>query len=562
MKTYRKIMIVATLLLGSFVLSGCVNDIPNDEVDSKHTSGILLYFTPPQRSEIEVSSRAYNLNDLDENRVRNVYVFIFDSSGDKVYSQYYDSSNHEPSASTVQNASKDCWHVANTSNTDSQHTTGLINLHTTVDAGDTYQIYAVTNLDADMVDVSSDRLSQVQTEAQLFEAKGRMIQQTTSRNGSLQMSGALTGVKIVDNGSGGANITKDGNTANLQLTHMDAKVHVTLKQGDAVMTLTNAEIKIVNLPKSGYIMPYEVRVAGADDTTAGYDAGNSAEDFFDYGFNAFDEMSQETTGGSTKSTYDAWFYMLESRRTPKSKIPALGGGANKFFERDRQVKDVSSGPNYGMNVVDGEGNRDFVYANNLAPYMLIKCSIAMELTDDDEGSELGGDVQYLIHLGDFGSDVDNYNTNRNTYYHYTITVNGVHNVRLEVDAANQLIDSNGRQPDENQPSASGNVTVAKEEIAICDCHYTTKTLTFHASNVEETMTWYVNTPFGEGQPEIDIEGNDIIPPGLDYKWCMFRVNKMVGGLYSEARQEYTVTPYHEVNKPDGLMNVSQLVKYI
>ena len=310
-------------------------------------------------------------------------------------------------------------------------------------------------------------------------------------------------------------------------------------------------------------------------------------DTFDGPESGFDKVLQETNGGITTNTYDAWFYMLESRQTPKKAIPMTCPDAgwedydsektnyNPYFERARQTKELGSGPlspGYGTNVVDANGDRDFVYANKLSPYMLIKCSIAMDLVDDAAGQELGGDVTYIIPLGDAGTSatpteakVNNFNTNRNTFYHYTITVNGVHNIRVEVDARQTELSSDENfQMEENQPGAMGQVVVAKEEIAICDCHYVSKTITFHAKNVSQNLTWHVNTPFGEGGPEVDIDGNDIIPPGLDYEWVHFRVNQKTssGAYYSDQRRAYTNAPYDPETNPDGIMNVSQLVKYM
>ena len=37
----------------------------------------------------------------------------------------------------------------------------------------------------------------------------------------------------------------------------------------------------------------------------------------------------------------------------------------------------------------------------------------------------------------------------------------------------------------------GDVTIAKEEVALCDAHYVSKTITFHAKYVSDDLTWYV-----------------------------------------------------------------------
>lgn len=573
---------LAALLFGVVALGGCTNDFGAEKVEPK-TNGILLNFGTPDGGKIDVQTRAYNLDYVDEHRVLNMYVYIFDSSGDKVYSRYFDNSNKEATAEAVRTATTDCWYV-NNSDDSVVKTSGVINIHTTVDEADTYRIYAITNLDADMVDISSDRLSQVQTEDELLAVQGRIrdAQQTLSRNAALQMSGAIRGVYIKEIG-GAVKITTDAagnNTAILKLYHMDAKVHVTLIQGVDVKELTNAEIKVVNVPRSGYVFRYEDRQlkdAGDNPLTitassSGYDAGQSADDFFDYGFVSFDEEKIKSTdigGGAmeNRSHYEAYFYMLENRRTPTAEIAS---GANAFFERDRQAKHVG-GLADGHNVVNADGTRDFMYANDLSTYMVIKATIAMNLEDDAVGKELGGDVEYIIHLGDFANDVNDYNTNRNTSYHYTVTVNGAHNIRVEVEMRDEAT-VDGKQPGENQPSAMGSVVVAKEEIAVCDCHYVNKTLTFHARNVEPQLTWCVSTPFGEGQPVVDEDFNEIlIPPGLDYEWVHFRLNKMSDDdiYYEHIRQPYTIQRFNPAADPEdensayyGLMNVSQLVKFI
>lgn len=572
MKRLFNILPLVALLFGAVALGSCTNDLGDDNMSPNgggSSDCIVLNFDAPQ-SDVVIQTRAQNLDDQNENRVRNLYVFIFDTDGHKIYSYYFDSNNK---VDNVTGRNDNCWSVVNTSSLPTR-TQGKIMIRTTSKADADYSIYAITNLDSSFVDISSDRLSQIQTEEELLRTQGKMLQQTVSRSGYLQMSGKMENVNI----DGDGNITH-ATDATLHLYHMDAKVQVTLKQGAKVKNLDNATIQIINVPNVGYVWP---RYATTDATSTGLDAVVDAEDTFDSPVWGFDNLSQDITG--TINTYDAWFYMLESRQTPKQMIPMECPDAaweaydpaktnyNPYFERARQTKDNTPlTPGYGHNELDGEGNKNFMYANNLSPYMLVKCSVDMELEGDEAGQELGGDMTYLIPLGDAGSSaspveakVNNYNTNRNTFYHYTVTVNGVHNVRVEVDARGTDITSNNFQMEENQPGATGKVVVAKEEIAICDCHYVTKTITFHAKNVSDNLTWSVSTPFGEGGPQIDIEGNDVIPPGLDYEWVHFRVNKKTssGAYYSDQRRAYTIEPYDPVSNPEGLMNVSQLVKYM
>lgn len=108
--------------------------------------------------------------------------------------------------------------------------------------------------------------------------------------------------------------------------------------------------------------------------------------------------------------------MLENRMTPKKT-------ATTFPDRDRQVK-LESGL-----------NGEWEYANNLSTYVIVTGRVEMDLVNDDAGQTLGGEVQYIIHLGDFGTggNISDFSTLRNTSYTYTVTVNSVNNIRVEVD---------------------------------------------------------------------------------------------------------------------------------
>ena len=212
-------------------------------------------------------------------------------------------------------------------------------------------------------------------------------------------------------------------------------------------------------------------------------------------------------------------------------------------------------PRPGMERADWQNlNGEWEYANNLSTYVIVTGRVEMDLVNDDAGQTLGGEVQYIIHLGDFGTggNISDFSTLRNTSYTYTVTVNSVNNIRVEVDT----------ETTENQPGATGSVTIAKEEIALCDAHYVSKTLTFHAKYITDDLTWYVKTPFCDGKPQI-IEGEDV-PTGLDYKWCHFRLNQKdgEGNYYVKKRRKYTPEAYNAITCPDGEMDIITLVKYI
>ena len=182
---------------------------------------------------------------------------------------------------------------------------------------------------------------------------------------------------------------------------MDAKVRFVFKtgttpdaNGQVIKTFTPGQWKVVNIPRKTYLMSYAQR--GKTETT-GQDAGATTDDFFTSNWAQFEEFPSDT-----QSEFS--FYMLENRMTPKKT-------ATTFPDRDRQVK-LESGL-----------NGEWEYANNLSTYVIVTGRVEMDLVNDDAGQTLGGEVQYIIHLGDFGTggNISDFSTLRNTSYTYTVT---------------------------------------------------------------------------------------------------------------------------------------------
>lgn len=516
-----------------------------------------------------------------ESRVFNLYVFVFNSNGDKVAGEYFDSKNLKASAEEVRNATDNCWYVSN-----STTTTGSVLFNCS--AGEGFTLYVLSNLDSDMVRISSDVLAAtVKTEDDLKNFTAYLNQKIVTRNGYFPMSGKISDITIRDSNnavSGRTNIT-----GKVMLTRIDAKVRFVFKtgntpdaQGQTIKSFEPKQWKVVNVPRTGYILPRNEDCVNVAPTTAKEDYSKYAAGFFDTEFVNFEDFPKSGTSGFS-------FYMMENRQTPKK---ALAG----YQDRSRSKK-LASGLNEKCTVtysLDGqEISRDmrmFEYANDFSTYVVVMGYVEMELVDDKAGKVLGGDVQYIIHLGDWGKNIADFNTERNTSYTYTVTVNSVNNIRVEVET------SKGAVSDvvENQPGASGQISIAKEEIALCDCHYVSKTISFHLTNffnnsdiskdncIVDELTWAVKTPFGEGEPRT--EGGVDITSGLDYQWVHFRLNKQdaAGKYYTDKRRKYTprtmvastVWRSAEDNKEDdgtpglagfhndGIMDVAQLCTFI
>ena len=296
-------------------------------------------------SNVSIVSRS-TLGDYPENRIYNIYIAVFNSSGEKVYTHFFNDSNLKTDYAAVESSSAPCWCVSNTSDASTITTKGSIKIPVNTST-DTYKIYGISNLDADMVNVSSDRLgAEIANEADLLNFVVTLNQNVILRNGYFPMSGVVSDVTIGDD-----KIIRgtDGNQANLLLYRMDAKVRFVFKtgttpdaNGQVIKTFTPGQWKVVNIPRKTYLMSYAQR--GKTETT-GQDAGATTDDFFTSNWAQFEEFPSDT-----QSEFS--FYMLENRMTPKKT-------ATTFPDRDRQVK-LESGL-----------NGEWEYANNLSTYVIV-----------------------------------------------------------------------------------------------------------------------------------------------------------------------------------------------
>ena len=547
-------------------------------------------------SNLEISTKA-TVSESSENSIYNFYLFAFDTDGHKTMGTFFSPDNQVSSEAEVKASDSICWYVKPASG--STPASGI--LRTKIAAGDNIRIYMVANLDADMVKISSDLLAHgITKEEDLKSFTVFLNQRIVNRNGYFPMSGSLDGVTIKADGD-------NSKLGKLSLKRLDAKVRFIFKtgtrpdaNGQKITKFTATQWKVVNVPRTAYLLPCGHDSADVPKGTQPSDYPEYAKNFFDTNFVNFEDFPS-----SDQSEFS--FYMLENRQVPK-KTPL----SYQDRSRDSKLADGTNGKCSVTYVVDGAEEtrtmRLFEYANDFSTYVVVKGNVEMQLDGDDAGQVLGADVQYIIHLGDWTAAInnsegnkgegkdsysgfDNFNTERNTSYTYTVTVNSVHNIRVEVETSQ----GNITDVKENQPGASGSVVIAKEEIATCDSHYESRTITFHLKNffaggdtsdpskcLSDKLTWRVATPFSEGSPET-WGGIDILHH-LDYKWVHFRLNKKdsEGNYFSDKRRKYSPREFRtseewrdaKVNLEDdgteglagyhndGTMDIIQLVSYI
>ena len=579
-------------------LCGCVREPAQSAAGTEEGEGVLQ-MSFGSVSPVEIETRA-TLGEVDECQINNFYVFIFHPDGRIAGSQFFDSRNRKTGKELVTSSLNSSWYVSNATGTSSR-TTGVFRIKS--GAGTGLRVYMIANLDEDIFNVSSGMLSHaVQTETDLLHFAGELRQFTVDRSGYLTMTGVAENVTIAGSDDS-KSVAVSECTESISLRRMTAKVRFIFKTGDrpdekgnVISSFRPGKWKVVNVPKSSYLLSYAERGVNAD---SGEDASNPAPsisrseyqewagDFFNTDFAYFEDMP--STGQSEFS-----FYMMENSQTPKKACAS-------YQDRSRCLKDAS-GHNV-MYTVDYDENgagesrkmRIFEYANDFSTYVVVTGSVEMKLKNDPEGTVLGGDVQYIIHLGDWSSSIDgsspegkndkysgfdNFNVERNTSYTYTVTVNSVNSISVEVNTGND----DSQDFEERQPGATGDITIAKEEIAICDSHYSSRSFSFSLDNffdskggyIGDLLTWFVETPFSSGGPEKGLDN-------LDYQWVHFRLNKPdSNGNYSDARRKYTprqFVSYYDYRSAsenreddgsdglagyhnDGAMTVQQLVEYV
>ena len=501
------------------VLSACTKDeilsydsfVGDDEVCA------TLHFGHHSFEKVSISTRA-TLNEIAESRVENLFVYVFDATGNRIHSHYYDYTNR---VETLPTEAGNYWTVSNRTSNNDNDTEGEVMIKTPTMAGGS--IYLIANLNADQLNISADQLNTVGSLAELQRLTITLNQEITSRTGCFLMTGNVGNITIDANGD----ITQDGADVRVPLVRLDAKITVNVKVGES--TLANQEMKdfvpeswkVVRLPKGTHLLAVN-------------------DDADDLGYFDNDEQHFET---DADGIYGFSFYMLENMEDTT--------GLTTYNQRDlRKKKDDGS---YDMAAGLWE------YAPENATYMIIKGKVLMEVDTDDENAMqyLEADVTYYVHLGNFGNsksggDYNDFTINRNTHYTYTITIRGVHNIELEVTT-----------DVENQSGAMGDVYKSREEIHTFDAHYGQRVYRISAESIlEKTITWYVKTPFSEGMPDME-SGTQI--PTQDYKWVWFMPNEINSdGSYSTHNRWYPGDKYREpnVDSNDSLMNVVEFIQFV
>lgn len=347
---------------------------------------------------------------------------------------------------------------------------------TSIESGKKY-IYAVANTNSSLFNDNNTDLTEI-LKAQARKGRESFLKAAVDMcqefegitEGRFLMSGKYVAASN-DAGDGSVTIPRTGGTLQgvIELVRVQATVVFSIKGGDGV-DFTPTHFQVCNLPKSS---------------------------------NLFEQTSDVANGtyfNTEMLTYDSFkdsifFYPMENRKQPSANVAAY---------RDRMDM-----------------------ANASSTYVVIKgiySGKADHYKDFDKDNYTGKEnaeaqVTYYIPLGYVNGNLNDYNVRRNTKYIYSITVNGVDDIVLEVVS------------DEEKSSVEdGDVIYLNGgKVIDLDAHYASGILTFNKADLESKseITYKVKSPYTSGYQT-----------GVDSDWVKFVINGKSQGVYSQQTVAY------------------------
>ncbi|WP_329904477.1 fimbrial protein [Porphyromonas pogonae] len=373
-----------------------------------------------------------------ENKVWNLYLFIFNTDGTIQNRQFFP---YNPSTDKL--AGEDA--------------SGKVKLKT---ISGKKSIYAVANIGekSPLADITKEQLDAITSKQALQDLiiSYRTGFATLSRtDGKLLMAGKIEDHTIIPG------ITT--NTLNIPLTRVCSKVKFTVNTASNVK-FTPRTWRVLRIPN-------KVRLFASSTDKVGL---TSSSDFFDSEKKEFESIIKPDGGVENSFT----FYQYENKKQSKSII--IGSGSNPtadaFYKREKQDK-TSTGIN--GNVTNGA----FTYADLNATYVQIEGSLEIQ----NGSTRINAQVTYTIHLGYVDANANDFDCKRNTYYNYTVTINGIENIKVEAMATSADIEPN--------PGAEGSSVVRSTNNLSFDAHYATTWVRIARSVATLANPYYVNTPF-------------------------------------------------------------------
>ena len=559
---------------------------------------LKIDFGSSEMIKLDVGTKA-EASESDESRVHDLYVMIFDNtalvggSPKKIYGRYFSYEHLASDLASMDSNPNEGWWVENKTLTGVSpavaQTAGAVKVSTVTCSNALLVVLAnVTNAVSSMSDNPDlddiAYLNGIGTLDELRSTKITLEQDVVNRKDLFLMMGTMGKIGPEDTEHSTLNThdmiwgttPKDYNsTYKLSLKTLDAKVKFMVRcNRDNIDAERAVYWSVCSTPDKCYLF-------------SDYNDGVVPDDavFFD-SESAYFEGTESADEVGYSDWYVFTFYTLENRQEKKKH-------ASSYHDREIQIKTDSGNSGYEWWTKDGGGdkvyhsgnyvnNGKWEYANDLATYVKFDMVLTLnstgiyQATGETVNNALTTDTIFSVHLGDFGSSgsseenaFDDYSAIRGCFYTYKITIDNSGSVYAEVENDN-----------ERQPGQEGFLLLTSDEIVNADAHYEYHSVSFEYNEDWDpsVFSWYVKTPFGQGEPKKTTEtvGGRTYPlynaDGLDYKWVMFGVNKPDSddpSKYSDNRLKYPgISEYNPEWKPSSgdpapkLMDINQLIEYL
>ena len=431
-----------------------------------------------------------------ENRIENAYVFVFDGGGTIVYRNFFIEGTGLSFA-----------------NGDPNHSSGTLTFDTK--SMNDATIVGIANLRTETsrtaFPVTEEELDNITDLKALKNYVMKMSEASVSRGGLFMMTGYAKdseGNTVVNiPGSESGTVTMG---ATLQFERTDAKVKfvvTTSPNPPAGKTWTNFSFtpstwEVKRVPQQSYLLEAE---------SGDYDGADAA--YFNTPATPFEALTTDPDNANLYTGGSFVFYMPENKKTPLQSV-------SDYAQRD--AWDTGKG-------LDDNGNRTFTNANANSTYVEMTGTLSYV---DNDNMLVNADVRFIIHLGYMTSykdkdgqtisvnpDPDDYDTKRNSFYTYNVTVRGVNDIIVEVT---------NESGEDKRPGYEGDVVYSTTDIFEFDSHYDRRLIQLNKKAIGTDMKWSVNTPFSRGIHDATDNDKNIEESMRDYRWVKFAINADYG----------------------------------
>lgn len=558
MKALNIIWLPALLML----LSACIKEeiFPESKVVEGIPTEVTLSYSVDDE---EIITRAAQESRY-EYKVENMYIFIFDASGNRISLESGSNFFTLDAGLTVENgnASSSGSVQFSVKSANDARIIGVANLTTS----ETSTAYNVTASDLDKI-TTLDELRNLVINARqesierggLFLMAGYAVAGNVQPDEDISLSDERTKIDIVSGAIGG----EFG--CILRLKRVDAKVEVKVSSSPK-----NTEWKDFSFePKTWRVMQVPRQSLLLESETSDFartsDADGESCEYYDTDERVFEVMDQIEDGDNNKfyTGGSFVFYMPENRKGYKRQITETD--RNKAYA----LRDESNTADFDGSAVGRPGqkyeNTDFMYAADNSTYLILTGHMSYI---DTKNYNINADVRFIIHLGYASGDANDYYTRRNGHYTYNVTVTGLDNVIVEVTNENEPGNS------EVRPGYEGDIVYSNNVIFNLDSHYDRVLLEIPPDAITDNLTWGVKTPFSSG---IHASGSTDYSGVEDYKWIKFAINTEYGYGHDQfvkypGDQNYddpakdgdgVESPYYSSSYPNArLRDIDQLVNYL